>query len=100
MTPSLDRSGSIFDLCLDKISIVDVYVVYNAVDTSNTHEERYVAIKKILLELRDEGLPSTAIREICILRELDSPYIVKLTDLVMTESKLYLVFEFLDQDLK
>ena len=85
---------------VEKIGTGTYGVVYKAVDTSNTHEERYVAIKKILLELRDEGLPSTAIREICILRELDSPYIVKLTDLVMTESKLYLVFEFLDQDLK
>ena len=78
---------------VEKIGTGTYGVVYKAVDTSNTHEERYVAIKKILLELRDEGLPSTAIREICILRELDSPYIVKLTDLVMTESKLYLVFE-------
>ena len=81
---------------VEKIGTGTYGVVYKARDTAITHEERYVAIKKILLELRDEGLPSTAIREVCILRELDSPYIVKLTDLVMTESKLYLVFEFLD----
>ena len=85
---------------MEKIGTGTYGVVYKALDTVHSHEERYVAIKKILLELRDEGLPSTAIREICILRELDNPYIVKLTDLVMTESKLYLVFEFLDQDLK
>jgi serine/threonine protein kinase len=85
---------------VEKIGVGTYGVVYKAIDTAVTHEERFIALKKILLELRDEGLPSTAIREICILRELESPYIVKLHDLVMTETKLYLVFEYLDQDLK
>ncbi|XP_027626577.1 cyclin-dependent kinase 3 isoform X5 [Tupaia chinensis] len=40
-----------------------------------------------------EGVPSTAIREISLLKELKHPNIVR-------EKKLYLVFEFLSQDLK
>merc|ERR1712137_712740 len=42
----------------------------------------------------------TAIREISLLKELDHPNIVRLSDVVHTEKKLTLVFEYLDQDLK
>jgi cyclin-dependent kinase len=59
-----------------------------------------VALKKIRLEAEDEGIPSTAIREISLLKELQHPNIVRLLDVVHTERKLTLVFEFLDQDLK
>ena len=59
-----------------------------------------VALKKIRLEAEDEGIPSTAIREISLLKELQHPNIVRLYDVVHTERKLTLVFEFLDQDLK
>merc|ERR1712013_701429 len=56
--------------------------------------------KKIKLESEDEGVPSTAIREIALLRELQHPNIVNLKDILMQESKLYLIFEFLTMDLK
>jgi len=59
-----------------------------------------VALKKIRLEAEDEGIPSTAIREISILKELQHPNIVRLHDVIHTEKKLTLVFEYLDQDLK
>jgi len=59
-----------------------------------------IALKKIRLEHEDEGVPSTAIREISILKELKHQNIVSLLDIVNYQSKLYLVFEFLDQDLK
>lgn len=59
-----------------------------------------VALKKIRLESEDEGIPSTAIREIALLKELQHPNIVKLCDVIHTDRKLTLVFEFLDQDLK
>ena len=36
-----------------------------------------VALKKIKLEVEDEGVPSTAIREISLLKELDHPNIVR-----------------------
>ena len=57
-------------------------------------------MKKILLDVEPEGIPSTAIREICILRELQNPYIVDLRDVVASDDKLYLIFEYVDQDLK
>jgi len=52
------------------------------------------------LEHEDEGVPSTAIREISILKELQHPNVVNLLDVVNLPNKLYLVFEYLDQDLK
>lgn len=47
-----------------------------------------------------DGVPSTAIREISILRELNHPNVVKLLDVVNCKKNLYLVFEYLNQDLK
>mmetsp|Transcript_36367 Transcript_36367/g.85048 ORF Transcript_36367/g.85048 Transcript_36367/m.85048 type:complete len:300 (-) Transcript_36367:390-1289(-) len=59
-----------------------------------------VALKRIRLEVEDEGIPSTALREISLLRELTHENIVLLRDCVQSDGKLYLVFEFLDRDLK
>ncbi|XP_017681614.1 PREDICTED: cyclin-dependent kinase 1 isoform X2 [Lepidothrix coronata] len=59
-----------------------------------------VAMKKIRLESEEEGVPSTAIREISLLKELNHPNIVCLQDVLMQDSRLYLVFEFLSMDLK
>jgi len=74
-------------------------VVYKARDL--THPTRIVALKKIRLEAEDEGVPSTAIREISLLKEMQDPNIVRLLNIVHADGhKLYLVFEFLDLDLK
>jgi serine/threonine protein kinase len=94
-----------------------------------------VALKKIRLESEEEGVPSTAIREISLLKELNHPCVVRwvlgmqhvgpvqqrpqtlciidvreasdllacicrLYDVIHCDRKLYLVFEFLDLDLK
>ena len=59
-----------------------------------------VALKKIRLEAEDEGVPSTAVREISLLKELQHENIVSLKDVVHENNKLYLVFEYLEQDLK
>lgn len=58
-----------------------------------------VALKEIHLD-PEEGAPSTAIREISLMKELKHPNIVRLQDIIHTENKLILVFEFMDQDLK
>jgi cyclin-dependent kinase len=71
--------------------------VYKARDTDTG--EIY-ALKKIRLESEDEGIPSTAIREIALLKELQHPNIVRLVNVLHTDRKLTLVFEYLDQDLK
>ena len=46
-----------------------------------------VAMKKIKLESEDEGVPSTAIREISLLKELQHPNIVCLQ--VLYQQKKY-----------
>lgn len=82
---------------IEKVGEGTYGVVYKARDT-NTNT--IVALKKIRLEAEDEGVPSTAIREISLLKELKDDNIVKLLDIVHADQKLYLVFEFLDVDLK
>jgi cyclin-dependent kinase 2 len=74
-------------------------VVYKAKDL---YKNEIVAIKKIRLENEDEGMPSTAMREIAILKELGHPNIVHLRDVIYqpTEKKLSLIFEYLDYDMK
>eukprot|EP01067_Filipodium_phascolosomae_P001334 Filipodium_phascolosomae@DN1902_c0_g1_i2.p1 len=81
---------------LEKVGEGTYGVVYKAQDAAG---EVY-ALKKIRLEAEDEGIPSTAIREISLLKELQHPNIVRLCDVIHTERKLTLVFEYLDQDLK
>lgn len=49
-------------------------VVYKA---SVKSDGSIVALKKIRLDHEDEGIPSTALREMSILRELDHENIVK-----------------------
>jgi len=82
---------------MEKIGEGTYGVVYKAKDRVSGE---IIALKKIRLEAEDEGIPSTAIREISLLKELQHPNIVRLYDVVHTERKLTLVFEFLDQDLK
>ncbi|KAF9466772.1 Pkinase-domain-containing protein [Collybia nuda] len=82
---------------IEKVGAGTYGVVYKARDVG-TNE--IVALKKIRLEAEDEGVPSTAIREISLLKELNDDNIVKLLDIVHADQKLYLVFEFLDVDLK
>lgn len=41
------------------------------------------------------GVPSTAIREISLLKELSHPNVVQLKDVIYADNRLYLVFEYL-----
>jgi serine/threonine protein kinase len=59
-----------------------------------------VALKKVKIEHSDEGLPSTALREMSLLKECNHPGIVKLIEIIHGENKLYLVFEYFNTDLK
>uniref|UniRef100_A0A453KCM0 [RNA-polymerase]-subunit kinase n=1 Tax=Aegilops tauschii subsp. strangulata TaxID=200361 RepID=A0A453KCM0_AEGTS len=65
-----------------------------------------VALKKTRLEMDEEGIPPTALREISLLRLLSaSLYVVRLLSVEQVtkpcgKTVLYLVFEFLDTDLK
>ncbi|KAI9666021.1 MAG: Cyclin-dependent kinase catalytic subunit [Bathelium mastoideum] len=85
---------------MEKIGEGTYGVVYKARDLT-TKDQRIVALKKIRLEAEDEGVPSTAIREISLLKEMNDPNIVRLLNIVHADGhKLYLVFEYLDLDLK
>lgn len=47
-----------------------------------------------------EGVPSTAIREISLLKDLQHHSIVELFDVAVMDSSIYMIFEYLDMDLK
>ncbi|XP_037802398.1 cyclin-dependent kinase 2-like isoform X1 [Penaeus monodon] len=82
---------------IEKIGEGTYGVVYKAQDRAS---KRIVALKKIRLENEADGVPSTALREIALLKELDHDNIVRLLDVVYGDHKLYMVFEYLNQDLK
>jgi len=82
---------------LEKIGEGTYGVVYRAKDRQSGSTR---ALKKIRLDADSEGVPSTAIREIALLRELNHPNIVRLLNVIHSNTRLFLVFEYLDQDLK
>ena len=90
---------------IEKVGQGTYGAVYKSRDTltnevSSLSHLQIVAVKQIFIENQEEGIPSTALREISLLKELEHPYIVKLKDIVCSDSKLHLVFEYLDCDLR
>ena len=71
---------------LEKISEGTYGVVYKARDKITN---QFVALEKICLETESEGVPSTAIREISLLKEHDHPNVVRLLDVIYADQKLY-----------
>eukprot|EP01071_Lankesteria_metandrocarpae_P010320 Lankesteria_metandrocarpae@DN5325_c0_g1_i4.p1 len=73
---------------------------YGVVQKAKRADGGLYALKRMRLEAQAEGLPSTAIREIALLKELRHPNIVKLFDVIHSPKGLTLVFECLEMDLK
>lgn len=79
-------------------------VVYRARDVEN---DRLVALKCLRVQNTEEGMPLSTVREIALLKQLDShehPNIVRLLDICIggrtaRETRLTLVFEYVEQDL-
>uniref|UniRef100_A0A6M2DJ92 Putative cdc2-related protein kinase n=1 Tax=Xenopsylla cheopis TaxID=163159 RepID=A0A6M2DJ92_XENCH len=75
--------------------------------TSRTHPNKFVAMKKVLMENEKEGFPITALREIKILQLLNHENVVNLIEICRTKAVLennyrstfYLVFDFCEHDL-
>eukprot|EP00088_Acartia_fossae_P035761 TRINITY_DN3688_c0_g1_i10.p1 TRINITY_DN3688_c0_g1~~TRINITY_DN3688_c0_g1_i10.p1 ORF type:complete len:325 (-),score=39.79 TRINITY_DN3688_c0_g1_i10:466-1440(-) len=82
---------------IEKIGEGAYGVVYKAMDKIT---QQFVALKKIRLDTEHEGVPSTAMREIALLKELEHPAVVELLDVVFSNQAMYMVFEYLDKDLK
>eukprot|EP00093_Oithona_nana_P004170 04170.XXX_182385_184089_1 [CDS] Oithona nana genome sequencing. len=83
---------------LEKIGEGTYGTVFKA---KNKETQEIVALKRVRLDDDDEvGVPSSALREICLLKELKHKNIVRLHDVLHSDRKLTLVFEHCDQDLK
>lgn len=87
---------------LEKIGEGTYGKVYKAKDIETG---KLVALKKTRLDMEEEGVPSTTLREVSLLLMLsESNHIVKLLSVEHSEENgkacLYLVFEYLQTDLK
>eukprot|EP01102_Stenamoeba_stenopodia_P020965 TRINITY_DN8337_c0_g1_i1.p1 TRINITY_DN8337_c0_g1~~TRINITY_DN8337_c0_g1_i1.p1 ORF type:complete len:328 (-),score=57.30 TRINITY_DN8337_c0_g1_i1:103-1086(-) len=58
-----------------------------------------IAVKKIRMMEKNEGISFTALREISVLQEIRHPNIVKLIEAYAHKGSIYLVFEFMETDL-
>lgn len=63
-------------------------------------DHRIYAMKKTKINIQDDGVPPTTLREISVLRALCHPHIIQLHNVIMTEKRLYLLFEYMDSDIK
>ena len=96
MSSDVDKRLSQF-LKIKKIGEGTYGEVYEAIDTINKTK---VALKKLRIENKDEGIPITALREMCILKHLKHDNVVQLYEIIQDIDKIVLIFEFVDQDLK
>ncbi|XP_077301533.1 uncharacterized protein LOC143922187 [Arctopsyche grandis] len=82
---------------LEKIGEGTYGIVYKARE-KNTG--KLVALKKIRPESENEGIPATTIREILLLKNLKHSTIIGLKEVIHSDDKMYLVFEYVETDLK
>ena len=72
-----------------------VYLVYK-----NENKNDIYAIKKIKMENENEGIPSTALREISILQCMAHENVVRICDIAITDKNIELCLEYCRYDLR
>lgn len=82
---------------LEKIGEGTYGIVYKAKDKATG---KVVALKKIRPESENEGIPATTIREIFLLKNLRHSTIINLMEVIHNDDRMYLVFEYVETDLK
>ncbi|XP_057470752.1 cell division control protein 2 homolog isoform X2 [Actinidia eriantha] len=74
---------------------------FGSVDKARTNDtNEIVALKRINFPEVNEGVPSSVIREISLMRDMEHSNIIRLLDVVDSENTVYLVLEYMDLDLK
>lgn len=96
LTADVEKRISNYEI-IDKLGEGTYGEVFKALDkTKNIN----VAIKKMRIENKEEGIPITALREMCILKHIRHENIVELYEIIQDIDKIYLIFEYVEQDLK
>ena len=72
-------------------------VVYRATDT---RDKSTVALKILKIDNLEDGVPSTLLREISILKTLNHINIIGLKDVCTSSLPIFLAFEYMDSDLR
>mmetsp|Transcript_29646 Transcript_29646/g.33730 ORF Transcript_29646/g.33730 Transcript_29646/m.33730 type:complete len:300 (+) Transcript_29646:47-946(+) len=92
LTESLER----YEL-MEKLGSGTYGVVHKAKDRLTNRE---MAIKKMILNNDDEGIPCSALREVSTIRELSHPNIISVDNIIVDGEDIHLVFDYMDMDLK
>ena len=85
-------------MAIEKLGKGTYGTVYKAIKKDNPKE--IFAIKKIKMDVDTEGIPSTALREIAILKKITHPNVVKIIDLAFSDKNIELCLEYCEYDLK
>jgi len=93
---SHSRSMEKFEISL-KIGEGAYGVVYKA---TNKISGETVALKQLCYETEEQGVPSATIREIALLKDLTHPNVVRLDEVICHAGKIFMVLEFVDEDLR
>lgn len=59
-----------------------------------------VVLKLVRMEQEEDGIPPSSVREVCILKSLNHPNILKLREVICEDMKITMACEFMEKDLK
>lgn len=101
-TPSMTRPSSprgSRDELYEIVSQVGEGTFGKVYKARNTSTGRFVALKRIRMEAERDGFPVTAMREIKLLQSLRHDNVVRLYEMMVAGTNVYMVFEYMDHDL-